>query len=200
MRRLVLFIAAAATMATACVRTAPRAAAHGPGEHIHWDHRISTPVYTFQPFKEAGWVRLPEGETQWAIAKEGASEHESEIIMMAMFGLPEDVDLAARVRDEQHFDAPRYQDVVVDVAPDASHGIACVRAHTRALDTQASVRGGGTAALTIETIALYCVHPDKATVGFMLGYSDRYLGEARVPDFEQRADALLASMEPVRKP
>lgn len=143
-----------------------------------------------------GWRLVPPSPVLIAMARSGHGPDGSLAAFAQVFRIEQP-------RDREHFlelvrsgtaaDTPpeRFTERQVDIRHDDSRGIWCVRHAAVHDDRQARLRSGGIGTLTLQTLTLYCLHPQEPGLAVAIGFSHR--GQGQHPEFDTEAEAFIES-------
>ena len=105
------------------------------------------------------------------------------------FGTSDEFLAIVKAGVEQDTPPDRFRNVESSFRLTGERPYICVR--LRATSEDMTARGG--AALPLHVRSLYCQHPTKPRLGFVVGYSQR--GGTPDPDLDQQADAFIAGVQ-----
>jgi hypothetical protein len=145
------------------------------------------------------WMIVKSSQTDLAFARSGAAVNESFIAQVTLFALPDLKDKAefeALVKQGIEADAPpeRFKSVSANYEYTEQRGYPCVRyvGVTEDMKAKTATSATATVSLLLQFNSLYCQHPARPGVGFMVGFSHRgsVLDENLAKDAEAFMDGV----------
>jgi hypothetical protein len=152
------------------------------------------------PPAEPGWVIVVQAGDRLALAKRGPMPDESFTIVGRFVELPAPLPpgaLAPLVREQEAaaVDPKRFTLVAHDVSATRHLGVQCARSHMLVEDRAPVRQSARTEPMALELLSLTCVHPTDGKIGVNAAYSQRGYHDRRDPDFRDRGDKVLQSLE-----
>lgn len=156
--------------------------------------------FSLVPLNEQGWWILDQNHNNLALKKDGINEHESYVITTTVFGLPhstsqQDFVNVVKKLERERLDTSRFTILKQDVGLYPKKGDYCARSHAILEDRVAVQRTGGTKAMIMDVVALFCQHPEDKDVGVWVAYSYRHFSGNEDPSLFEKAENLFETIE-----
>jgi hypothetical protein len=143
---------------------------------------FSNPIVQIRAPTSEGWFGISQDAYRIAFGKSGAERDESYVATVILFRIPDFADtdeFTNFAKQEIEKDSPTSRfDVLESVVQySAERSYPCVKHHGTALDKKSAVFGFHRKPLRLEVVSLYCQHPYRPNLGFMVSFSHRGGGE-----------------------
>lgn len=146
----------------------------------------------------SGWYGIEQSPARIAFKKSGSSADETFVAAVFLFHIPAFPNSDAFtefVREGAIKDSPsdRFEILESNIQYSPERGYPCVRYHAISNDRKARVSAFSRKELRIEIVSLYCQHPAKPGLGFMVSFSHR--GGSADEKIDAEAAAFIDSVQ-----
>lgn len=161
-----------------------------PGE------RVTTELLDVRAPAAPGWQLTLKSPARITFARAGEHENDTLGAFAIMFRItaPRDREhFLELIREGSEADTPpdRFRAIKSEFQHDDARPSPCVRHFAVHEDKQAKLRTGGVGPLILQSVTMYCMHPDTPGVAVALGYSHR--GQQSYPALEAEAADFIAT-------
>jgi len=175
---------------TSCASTTPVINSSSP---------ISIYGVTAWPPKSVSWAVMLATGYQYTIGSKGSNTHETTIINVSTFKLPDlksDVEFLDYILKSRaatpvtgRFDNKKNSESLVPL-----NGATCVKYSSLSVDKNAKTAEGNTT-MFLESIGYNCQHPNNKSVGVNIEYSSRYFSATDESQLESKSAELFSSVK-----
>jgi hypothetical protein len=165
-------------------------------QEIRPAERVTTELLDVQAPAAPGWQLTQKSAARITFARAGEHKNDTLGAFAIVFRIPAPRDrehFLELIREGSQADTPpdRFRAIKSEFQQDDARPYPCVRYAAVHEDRQAKLRTGGVGPLILQSITLYCMHPDTPGVAFALGYSHR--GQESYPALEAEAADFIAA-------
>lgn len=157
-------------------------------------------IYSFVPLNEEGWEISLREQYLLSIGKKDSINNEVYLIYGAPLKIPEhllDKDFIQVIREQQTKDwsSSRYEILKHDVSSYVGKSTTCAHSYMQMEDQEALTYSGNRVFMLREALSLTCIHPQHSNIAVNVTYSHRYPSGQRDPQFLEKAEKVLNSVE-----